>query len=39
MQPVFVKEGTEKLKPVYEALGERYDYDVIRLGRMFYTLS
>jgi hypothetical protein len=35
----FEEQGTEKLKPVFEALGERYDYDVIRLGRIFYTLK
>jgi len=39
MSEAFRQEGTEKLKPVYEALGERYDYDVIRLGRLFYTLK
>jgi ATP-dependent DNA helicase RecQ len=39
MSEAFRKEGTEKLKPVFEALGERYDYDVIRLGRIFYTLK
>jgi hypothetical protein len=33
------KHGTEKLKPVYEETGEKYDYNVIRLGRIFYTLS
>lgn len=30
--------GTERLKPVYEALGEKYDYDTIRLGRILYTV-
>ncbi len=39
LQEAFRTEGTEKLKPVYEALGERYDYDLIRLGRIFYTLK
>jgi hypothetical protein len=39
MSEAFRQEGTEKLKPVYEALGERYDYDVIRLGRLFYTIK
>lgn len=38
MSEVFRKEGTELLKPVHVALGERYDYDVIRLGRLFYSL-
>ncbi len=32
-------EGTEKLKPIYEACGEQYDYDLIRLGRMIYLLQ
>jgi hypothetical protein len=39
MSEAFRQEGTEKLKPVYEALGERYDYDIIRLGRLFYTIK
>ena len=34
---VFEKEGTDRLKPVYEALGERYDYNLIRIGRLLYT--
>ncbi|HEU4677685.1 MAG TPA: helix-turn-helix domain-containing protein [Candidatus Paceibacterota bacterium] len=33
------KHGAERLKPIYEALGEAYDYDVIRLGRILYTLK
>ncbi len=28
--------GTEKLKPIFEAAGEKYDYDMIRLARMMY---
>jgi ATP-dependent DNA helicase PIF1 len=39
MSEAFRKEGTERLKPVHEALGERYDYDIIRLGRLFYTIK
>ncbi len=39
MSGAFEREGTEKLKPVFEACGERYDYDLIRLGRIFYTLK
>lgn len=39
MSEVFRQEGTERLKPVYEALGERYDYDTIRLGRIFFTFK
>jgi ATP-dependent DNA helicase PIF1 len=35
----FKKHGTEKLKPVYEELGEKYDYDLIRIGRVFYNLE
>jgi hypothetical protein len=35
----FGEHGTERLKPVYEALGEQYDYDLIRLGRIFFTLE
>ncbi len=30
--------GTEKLKPIYEAVGEVYDYNLIRLGRLIYSL-
>ncbi len=39
LQLAFNEQGTEKLKPVYEALGERYDYETIRLGRLFYTMK
>jgi ATP-dependent DNA helicase PIF1 len=35
----FAKHGTEKLKPVYEELNEEYDYDLIRIGRILYTLE
>ena len=31
--------GFEKLKPIYEATGEKYDYDQIRLARVVYLLS
>lgn len=31
--------GTEKLKPIYEAAGERYDYVLVRLARMQYQLE
>lgn len=37
LEDAFEREGTEKLKPVYEALGERYDYNLIRIGRIIYT--
>lgn len=33
------KHGTEKLKPLYEELNEKYDYDLIRLGRIMYSLE
>ncbi len=31
--------GTEKLKPIYEYAGERYDYNRVRLARLQYLLS
>lgn len=31
--------GTEKLKPIYEATGEKYDYDMVRLARILYQLE
>jgi hypothetical protein len=31
--------GTEKLKPIYEAAKEAYDYDLIRLARIRYQLE
>ncbi len=33
------KLGTKKLKPIYEEVGEKYDYDAIRLGRILYTMK
>lgn len=30
----FLKHGTEKLKPIYEAVGERYDYGLLRQARL-----
>jgi len=33
------QEGIEKLKPIYEACGEKYDYDLVRLGRLLHTAS
>ena len=39
MEDAFKKHGTEKLKPIYEELGEQYDYDTIRLGRILHTFS
>lgn len=32
------KVGTEKLKPIFEAAGEKYDYPTIRLARVIYNL-
>jgi hypothetical protein len=32
------KVGTEKLKPIYEEVGELYDYNLIRLARLVYSL-
>ena len=34
----FKKQEDDKLKPVYEALGEEYDYELIRLARCFMRL-
>lgn len=31
--------GIEKLKPIYEAVGEVYDYTLVRLARMQYQLE
>jgi len=31
--------GTEKLKPIYEASDEKYDYNLVRLARMQYLLK
>jgi len=30
--------GTEKLKPIFEATNEQFEYDLIRLARLQYTL-
>ncbi len=35
----FEKHGTEKLKPIFEELEEAYDYDLIRIGRILYSLE
>lgn len=34
-----IKYGTEKLKPIYEAANEEYDYNLIRLARMQFILE
>jgi hypothetical protein len=33
------KHGHEKLKPLYEATGERYDYPLVRLARLVYVID
>lgn len=38
MHKAFQKHGTEKLRPIYEELSEAYEYDIIRLGRILYTI-
>ncbi len=38
IEKVIQSEGRELLKPIYEALDEVYDYNAIRLARMFYSL-
>lgn len=39
LRAAMAEHGTEKLKPIYEACGEKYDYDLVRLGRIMYTLT
>ena len=36
---LLVKHGTEKLKPIYEAADEEYDYTLVRLARIQYLLD
>lgn len=31
--------GTERLKPIFEGAGEKYDYDLVRLARVQYMLK
>lgn len=38
IEPAIKKVGDEKLKPIYEQLGEKYDYDTVRLGRIYWWL-
>ena len=33
------KVGDEKLKPIFEYLDEKYDYELIRLGRCLWRLE
>lgn len=35
----FEKHGIEKLKPIFEELNEKYDYDLIRIGRILFSLK
>ncbi len=39
LSKAFEKHGTEKLKPIYEELNEECDYDLIRIGRILYSLK
>ena len=36
---VFKKEGVDKLKPIYEATDEKYDYHIIRIARLLYNIK
>ena len=36
LQEIIDTVGTEKLKPIFEAAEEKYDYDIIRLARLYY---
>ncbi|MEZ4200715.1 MAG: AAA family ATPase [Candidatus Paceibacterota bacterium] len=36
LQSIIDSVGTEKLKPIYEAAGEKYDYDIIRAARLYF---
>ena len=37
IEAAITEHGSEKLKPLYEATGERYEYDLIRLARAQYV--
>jgi len=39
LQEIMDEVGTEKLKPIFEAANEEYDYNQIRLARMLYMLQ
>lgn len=39
LKSVIDEVGTERLKPIYEGAREQYDYDLVRLARIFYTLD
>ena len=36
---LFREHGSERLKPIYEGAGEIYEYSIIRLARILYTLE
>lgn len=38
LQEIMDEVGTDKLKPIFEAAQEKYDYNQIRLARMLYVL-
>ena len=39
MQKAIEEVGDEKLKPIFEYLKEKYDYDQVRLGRIYWRLT
>ena len=39
LEAAIVVVGDEKLKPIFEHLGEKYDYELIRLSRCFWRLN
>ena len=39
LDQIMKKEGVERLKPIYEAANERYDYNLIRLARLQFALE
>jgi hypothetical protein len=39
IKEAFNLNGTEKLKPIYEYCNEKYDYNLVRLGRVVYNLT
>lgn len=39
MQKAIKEVGDDKLKPIFEYLKEKYDYDQVRLGRIYWRLT
>ena len=39
LQEIMDEVGIEKLKPIFEAAQEKYDYNQIRLARMLYVVQ